>query len=99
MKLNQKEHNEKIVAELTKNPDLRLNKLWRMNNLYWIINKDGQKEVFKMNKAQLDFFEKCLVCADPYHRHIILKSRQIGFTTFINIFILDVEWIYYFYKK
>ena len=89
MKLNQKEHNEKIVAELSKNPDLRLNKLWRMNNLYWIVTKDGTKEVFKMNKMQEHFLMTFLLCSTPYHRHCILKSRQLGFTTFIDIFILD----------
>ena len=89
MKITQKEHNEKIVAELSANPDLRLNKMWRMENLYWIITKDGTKEVFTMNKMQRHFLTVFLLCKTPYHRHCILKSRQLGFTTFIDIFILD----------
>ena len=60
-----------------------------MDNLYWIITKDGTKEPFTMNRAQLHFFETYLNIPNPYHRHCILKSRQLGFTTFIDIFILD----------
>lgn len=84
------EHNEKITEELVQNPDLIQNKRWRMDNLYFIITKDGKKEVFKMNRAQVHFFENYL--SKPgfiYHRHVILKARQLGFTTFIDIFILD----------
>lgn len=86
----QKEHNENIVQQLIENPDLIKNKRWRMDNLYWIITKDGTKELFSMNRAQLHFFENYL--SKPgfvFHRHIILKSRQLGFTTFINLYILD----------
>ena len=86
----QKEHNDKIVAQLIENPDLIENKRWRMDNLYWIITKDGTKELFSMNRAQLHFFENYLDKPQSiYHRHIILKSRQLGFTTFIDIHILD----------
>ena len=86
---NQKQHNDRIVEELTANPDLIKNQEWRLNNLYWILSKDGSKEVFKMNRAQLDFYQKYLNIPHPYHRHVILKSRQLGFTTFIDLFILD----------
>jgi len=91
----QKQHNEKIVAQLTENPDLIKDKRWRMDNLYWIITKDGTKEIFQMNRAQKHFFENYLIgkvvdgIAHIFHRHIILKSRQLGFTTFIDIYILD----------
>ncbi len=85
----QKEHNDKIVAELSNNPQLRFNKRWRMENLYWIVTKDGSKEVFKMNRAQKHFAENFLLPDKPYHRHIILKSRQLGFTTFIDLWLLD----------
>jgi len=87
----QKEHNDRIVKELTANPDLIDDKLWRMTNLYWLITKDGTKEVFTMNRAQKHFFDNYLNPSDPlkkYHRHIILKSRQLGFTTFIDLYIL-----------
>lgn len=85
----QEQHNSRIVSELENNPALIEDKLWRMNNLYWIVTKDGTKEIFRMNRAQLHFFENYLFGLEIYHRHVILKSRQLGFTTFIDIFILD----------
>ncbi len=88
----QKEHNASVVVALMENPDLIKSKRWRMANLYWIITKSGQKELFKMNRAQKDFFENYLNPDDPPHffyRHVILKSRQLGFTTFIDLWVLD----------
>ena len=88
----QAEHNEKIVQAILADPDIIYDKRWRMDNLYWIITKDGTKELFHMNRAQKDFFEKFLNPTDPtkrYFRHIILKSRQLGFTTFVDLWILD----------
>jgi len=84
-----KEHNERIVELLTQNLDLIKNQEWRLNNLYWIITKDGDKQVFSMNRAQKHFFDHYLNIPHPYHRHCILKSRQLGFTTFIDLFLLD----------
>lgn len=89
---NQKQHNEKIYNDLMEDPSLMDDKRWRMANLYWIITKNGTKELFRMNAAQRHFFENYLNPTDPakrYHRHIILKARQLGFTTFIDIYILD----------
>ena len=40
------EHNERVTQMLVLNPDLIKDKLWRLNNLYWIVTKDGKKEVF-----------------------------------------------------
>lgn len=86
---DQKMHNQMVIASLMENPGLVFDKLWRMNNLYWIITKDMKKEVFQMNKAQRHFFDNYLNVKDPYLRHVILKSRQLGFTTFIDIWMLD----------
>lgn len=88
-KISQKQHNDSIVKALMENPELIKDKRWRMNNLYWIITKDGKKELFSMNRAQKHFFDTYLCIPNPYHRHIILKSRQLGFTTFIDLYILD----------
>jgi len=85
-------HNEKMIEELIASPDLIWNKRWRMRNLYWIITKDGTKELFNMNRAQTHFFENFLNPDDPlrfFFRNLVLKSRQLGFTTFIDIWILD----------
>lgn len=87
--LTQTQHNEAIIDELVTNPDLIKDKLWRMNNLYWIVTKDGKKSLFHMNRAQSHFFENYLNIEKPFHRNIILKSRQLGFTTFIDIWLLD----------
>lgn len=62
-------------------------KLWRLEHLYWIINKNQQKVLFKLNSGQKHFFENIL--EKGYKRIIICKSRQIGFTTLIAMYFLD----------
>ena len=59
-------------------------KLWRLNNLYTIIDKEGHKIPFKMNYGQLLVYRKIL----DHNRQIILKSRQWGISTFylVNYF-------------
>ncbi len=54
------------------------NKLWRLNNLYTIVNKDGIKVSFNMNRAQHRAYSSML----RHSRLIILKSRQQGISTF-----------------
>ena len=56
---------------------------WRINNLYYIVNKRNEKELFRMNGAQMVLFK------NMHYRNIILKARQLGFTTFKMIFMLD----------
>lgn len=87
--VNQVQHNNAIVDALVEDQGLIRDKLWRMNNLYWIVTKDGKKALFHMNRAQRHFFDHYLNIEKPYHRNIILKSRQLGFTTFIDIWLLD----------
>jgi len=89
MATKQTEHNKSVVDQLLMKPGLITDKVWRMSNLYWIITQKGTKELFVMNRAQRDFFDGYLNIPNPYHRHIILKSRQLGFTTLIQIFMLD----------
>ena len=85
-KATPEELHEKWVSEtLKKNPELIEDKKWRMDNLYYIITKKGEKNLFRMNKAQADFFE----LSKRFYRFIILKSRQLGFTTFIVLWIFD----------
>lgn len=63
--------------------------VWRLDNLYWILVKseqpgdEGRRVKFKMNRAQRRFVERL------WHRNIILKARQLGFTTLICILWLD----------
>jgi hypothetical protein len=58
-------------------------KYWRMNNLYWITDKNGERVKFLMNAAQRWLWE------NTWHLNVILKARQLGFTTFIDLYILD----------
>lgn len=60
-----------------------LDPMWRLNNLYWITDKDGQKVLFHPNAAQLEFINGC---SDS---DVILKARQLGFTTLASIIGLD----------
>ncbi|WJT09273.1 terminase [Vibrio harveyi] len=59
------------------------NKEWRLNNLYKIENEDGEVVTFKMRDAQKELFDTAM----PFE--IILKARQLGFSTYIDIYILD----------
>ena len=56
---------------------------WRLNNLYRVIDEDGQDVPFRMNWAQERLFDSM------HFRNVILKARQLGFTTFIQLFMLD----------
>ena len=56
---------------------------WRLNNLYTIQTKEGKKAPFHLNWAQTALLEGLHECS------LILKARQLGFTTFIQIFMLD----------
>jgi hypothetical protein len=56
---------------------------WRLSNLYNIIDKDGHKVQFRPNWAQQALLD------DLHSQNLILKARQLGFTTFIQIFMLD----------
>lgn len=59
------------------------NKQWRLNNLYWITDKEGRPVRFKMTPEQVEYFEGI------HNRNIILKARQLGFTTEVCIIQLD----------
>lgn len=53
-------------------------KLWRLNNLYSVIDKYGRPVIFRMNYAQHKVYAK----TRQHPRVIILKSRQQGISTF-----------------
>lgn len=56
---------------------------WRLNNLYFIKTESGEKVKFRMNWAQQALF------GSMWYFNVILKARQLGFTTFILIYFLD----------
>ena len=57
--------------------------LWRLSNLYFVVDKNGQRLKFEPNAAQLDFITTCS------KSDIILKARQLGFTTLMCLIGLD----------
>lgn len=59
------------------------NPLWRLNNLYWITDKEGMRVRFETNWAQTELVQSM------HFQNLILKARQLGFTTFIQLFMLD----------
>lgn len=58
-------------------------KEWRMNNLYRIVNKQGDSVKFVMNPVQAE------VLKGLHNRNLILKSRQLGMSTFAVLYMLD----------
>lgn len=56
---------------------------WRLSNLYWITDKEGRRQKFEPNWAQLGLLD------DLHFLNLILKARQLGFTTFIELYMLD----------
>ncbi len=60
-------------------------KLWRLNNLYTIVNKDGNAVKFVMNKSQHIVY----VASKKHPRVIVLKSRQQGISTFWLVSFFD----------
>lgn len=57
--------------------------LWRIEHLYWILDENGRRVKFSLRPAILALLR------DMHLRNIILKARQLGFTTFIAILFLD----------
>lgn len=58
-------------------------KWWRMNNLYMIEDEQGRLVRFRLRPAQEMLF-RCM-----WYLNIILKARQLGFSTAIDIYLLD----------
>lgn len=56
---------------------------WRICNLYWIVDKDGRPVRFVPNAEQADFYHQL------HTRNSILKARQKGFSTLLQILALD----------
>lgn len=56
---------------------------WRIRNLYKIKTKDEEVVTFTPNEVQEKFLE------DIWHKNVIPKARQRGFSTLIQIMMLD----------
>jgi hypothetical protein len=56
---------------------------WRLNSLYTIVDAEGKKIPFRMNEQQEELFDLM------WYWNVILKGRQQGFSTFIDLLGLD----------
>lgn len=70
-------------ASIQINPDQFLDPRWRLSNLYKITDKSGQAIPFEPNTSQLEFLDNI------HSQNIILKARQLGFTTLCCLIYLD----------
>ena len=57
--------------------------LWRLNNLYQIVDRNGQRQTFKLNWAQEELYN------NMWYFNLVLKARQLGISTFICLLFLD----------
>lgn len=73
-----------VVAACQSVKDKLSDTLWRLNNLYWIIDEDSKRVKFKMRYAQKKFYD------EMWYWNELLKSRQHGFTTLIDLLGLDL---------
>jgi hypothetical protein len=56
---------------------------WRIRHLYWIIDETGKPVKFQPNEEQEAFYRAL------WYRNLILKARQLGFSTELLIMALD----------
>lgn len=64
--------------------------VWRLHNLYRIVNKRGKEVPFVPTEEQAALIHAVYVLKQK--RHAILKARQMGFSTLIAIMILDAAY-------
>lgn len=56
---------------------------WRLSHLYKITDKAGKEVRFVPNWAQSQLLD------DMHNQNLVLKARQLGFSTFITLYALD----------
>ncbi|GLQ09233.1 phage terminase large subunit [Devosia yakushimensis] len=56
---------------------------WRLRNLYWIMDKEGNPVLFSPNEVQDKFIREI------WFRNVVPKARQRGFSTVVQILMLD----------
>lgn len=64
--------------------DILRNQYIRLNTIYKIVDVDGNLIPFRMNAEQYYLFK------NMHNLNIVLKARQLGMTTFIQLYLLDV---------
>jgi hypothetical protein len=73
----QKQKQMELIAKHLEDP------LWRLNNLYKIVDKEGRQTDFRFNWPQQKLYK------EMWFLNIVLKARQMGMSTFVGIFFLD----------
>lgn len=73
-----------IDYESLTDEDILRSQYIRLNTIYYIVDVNGKRRPFRMNPEQYYFYR------NMHDRNIILKARQRGFTTLIQIFLLDI---------
>ena len=73
---------EKLITPETLADNLK-SSWWRMNNLYKVINLQQEVVTFKPNEAQT------MLLQNLHTRNLILKARRLGFSTGIQMLMLD----------
>lgn len=56
---------------------------WRLNNLYWVVDEHGKRVPFRLRPVQARLLN------DMHYLNVVLKARQEGFTTLIQLLMLD----------
>lgn len=56
---------------------------WRLRNLYWVADKEGKAVLFQPWPEQQKFYDNL------WYRNVIPKARQRGFSTAVQIMMLD----------
>jgi hypothetical protein len=64
--------------------DILNNQYIRLNTIYKVVDKNGRLTDFTMQREQFDFFK------NMHNLNLILKARQLGMTTVIQLFLLDI---------
>lgn len=71
------------AGDYQKLKELLADQRWRLSNLYHIRDVRGNRIRFTPNWAQTDFMDNL------HYFNVVLKARQLGFSTFIIIYMLD----------
>lgn len=64
-------------------PSRLYDKEYRLNNLYWIVDKGGNSIQFNLNETQAKVLKSLT------NKNLILKARQLGMSTFCVLYLLD----------
>jgi len=76
-------HNPDIPHDPNQYAQFMHSKWWRINHLYWIVDEHGQKVRFQCNYNQRWLWN------NQWYLNLLLKARQFGGTTWIDICYLD----------